>query len=305
MPRSVDNESEENQSIEDFISYPRKLQYHLCTKIASSEVGDLLAHVPSDRDAARLRSLQGKGAGSWLEVIPSSGKHALRANEFSIASYLRMGLPLPFTEWANVCDCGRVIDLQGYHLLVCKYGGGRVWAHNSVLHGWSECMSDLHIPHEKEPRNLYLDTEDRPDITFFDAESGQNLDVDISLAHPWSQGILKRSSKEDGFAARTREEKKTNKYTGEIVPGGTSSKCVPLVFEHFGRWGLQANAFLHTLSKQCSRIEEDPFCSAKQFKTFWRKRFSLILQRCNAKVILKKLSRVSETKNDMDKLFCL
>ena len=164
-------------------------------------------------------------------------------------------------------------------------------------------MSDLHIPHEKEPRNLYVNTEDRPHITFFDAESGQNLDVDISLAHPWSQGILKRSSREDGFAAHTREEKKTNKYTGEILPGGTSSKCIPLVFEHFGRWGLQADAFLHTLSKQCSHMEEDPFCSAEQFKTFWRKRFSLILQRCNAKVILKKLSRVSETKNDMDKLF--
>ena len=65
-------------------------------------------------------------------------------------------------------------------------GGGLVWAHTSILHGWSECMSDLHIPHEKEPRNLYVNTEDCPDITFFDAESGQNLDVDILLAHPWS-----------------------------------------------------------------------------------------------------------------------
>ena len=108
---------------------------------------------------------------------------------------------------------------------------------------------------------------------------------------------------EDGFATRAREEKKTNKYTGEILPGGMSSKCIPLVFKHFGRWGLQADAFLHTLSKQCIRMEEDPFRSAEQFKTFWMKRFSLILQRCNAKVILKKLSRVSETKNDMDKLF--
>ena len=84
-------------------------------------------------------------------------------------------------------------------------------------------MSDLHIPHEKEPRNLYINTDDRPDITFFDAESEQNLDVDISLAHPWSQSVLKRSSREDGIAARTREEKKTNKYTGEILPGRTSS----------------------------------------------------------------------------------
>ena len=203
----------------------------------------------------------------------------------------------------NVCDCGRDIDPQGYHLLVCKYGGGPVWAHNSILHGWSECMSDLHIPHEKEPRNLYTNSEDRPDIIFFDSETGQNLDVDVSLAHPWSQDTLKRASREDGFAARTREEKKMNKYAGEILSGGTSSKYVPLVFEHFGRWGLQADIFLHRLSKQCSFTNEDPFCNAVQFKSFWRKRFSMILQRCNARVILKKLSRLSETKNDMDKLF--
>ncbi len=72
------------------------------------------------------------------------------------------------------------------------------------------CLSVCLSVCKKEPRNLYVNTEDRPDITFFDAESGQNLDVDISLARPWCQGILKRSNREDGFAARTREEKKTN-----------------------------------------------------------------------------------------------
>ena len=158
---------------------------------------------------------------------------------------------------------------QGYHLLVCKYGGGTVWAHNSVLHGWSECLSDLYIPHEKEPRNLYVNTENRPHITFFDAESAQNLDVDISLAQPWSQGILKRSSREDGFAARTREEKKTKKYTGEIQPGGTSSKCIPLVFEHFGKWGLQTDAFLHTLSRNSAAVlRKTPFVVQNNSKLF-------------------------------------
>ena len=79
-------------------------------------------------------------------------------------------------------------------------------------------MSDLHIPHEIEPRNVDVNTEDCPDITFSDKESGQNLDVDMSLSYPWSLGMLKRFSREDGFAARTRAEKKTNKYTGEILP---------------------------------------------------------------------------------------
>ena len=155
-------------------------------------------------------------------------------------------------------------DIKKRCLSVCLF----VWADNSVLHGWSECMSDLHIPHEKEPRNLYVNTEDCPDITFFDAESGQNLDVDISLAHPWSQGILKRSSREDGFAARTREEKKTNKYTGEILPGGKSSKCISLVFEHFGRWACKLMPS-YTLSQNSAAVlRKTPFVVQNNSKLF-------------------------------------
>ena len=139
-------------------------------------------------------------------------------------------MALPFTDWVKVCDCGRDLDQRRYHLLTCKYGGGPVWAHNSILDVWSECLSDVHIPHQKEPRHQYTNSDNRPDITLFDSETGQNLDVDVSLAHPWSQDILKRARREDGYAARTREEKKMHKYAGQFLPCGSSSKCVPLVF---------------------------------------------------------------------------
>ena len=164
-------------------------------------------------------------------------------------------------------------------------------------------MSDVHIPHQKELRHQYTNSDNRPNITLFDSETEQNLNVDVSLAHLWSQDILKRASREDGYAARTREEKKMNKYAGQFLPCGSSSKCVPLVFEHFGRWGLQADTFLCHLSKYCSRTDAEPFSNDEQFKTFWRKRFSTTLQRCNARVVLKKLSRLSDTKIDTDKLF--
>ena len=121
-----DTNDTDYQSLENMISYPKKLQHCFSTKIASNNAIDLIAQAPSDRDAARLRSLQGRGAGAWLDVISTSGKHALQANEFSIASNLRLGLALPFTNWVKVCDCGRDLDQQGYHLLTCKYGGGPV-----------------------------------------------------------------------------------------------------------------------------------------------------------------------------------
>ena len=42
----------------------------------------------------------------------------------------------------------------------------------------------------------------------FDPNTGQNLDLDVCLAHPWSQDIIRRTSKENGHATTTREEKK-------------------------------------------------------------------------------------------------
>ena len=115
--------------------------------------------------------------------------------------------------------------------------------HNSVLNGWSECLSNLHLPHQTEPRHQYINTEDCPDITMFDPNTGQNSDLDVSLAHPWSQDIIRRASKENGHAAVAREEKKMKKYSEELVPGGYVSRCVPLVIEHFGRWGTKTENF--------------------------------------------------------------
>ena len=138
----------------------------------------------------------------------------------------------------------------------CLSVGGPEWSHNSVLNGWSDCLSDLHLPHQTEPRHKYINTEDRPDITMFDPNTGQNLDIDVSLAHPWSQDIIRRASKESGHAAATREEKKMKKYSEELVPGGYVSRCVPLVIEHFGRWGTKAENFLKHLSQQSAKMQK-------------------------------------------------
>ena len=52
----------------------------------------------------------------------------------------------------------------------------------------------------------------------FDRSTGQNLDLDVSLAHPWSQDIIRRASKDNGHAIATRE-KNMKKYSEELAPG--------------------------------------------------------------------------------------
>ena len=63
---------------------------------------------------------------------------------------------------------------------------------NSISNGWSECLSDLYLPYQKPNQNImqYINTEDRPDMTMFDPKTGQNLDADISLAHPLCQDVI-------------------------------------------------------------------------------------------------------------------
>jgi hypothetical protein len=62
LSKSTD-ENPDHQSLDDFIAYFRKLQQRLSSKITSDIVGDLIINSQSQR-TARLRSLQGRGAGA-------------------------------------------------------------------------------------------------------------------------------------------------------------------------------------------------------------------------------------------------
>ena len=133
-----------------------------------------------------------------------------------------------------------------------------MWSHNSVLNGWSECLSDLHFRHQAEPRHQYISTEDRPDITMFDPNTGQNLDLDVSLAHRWSQDIIRRTSKKNGHAALPREEKKMKKMFRRACSSRICTKmcssCDRTLWEvgHKGREFFAA--FITTVSKSRSQL---------------------------------------------------
>ena len=69
----------------------------------------------------------------------------------------------------------------------------------------------------------------------------------------------------------------------------------------FWEWGTKAEYFLQHLSQQSANPEAN--FNVSIIMSYWRKRFSTILQRCNAKVILRKLSKLSRNHGDLDRLF--
>ena len=88
-----------------------------------------------------------------------------------------------------------------------------------------------------------------------------------------------------------REQIKENKYAQERLPGGYLPTVVPLVFEHFGPWGEKASEYLRVLSALWR--EDNGRSNIAEFKTHWRRRFSIKLQQCNANVISRKMAVIS------------
>ena len=122
----------------DLLEDTKRLQQKLTRQHMSFATAHMVENTASPTDAARLRSLGGKGAGSWLNTIPESAKFALSPYEFRLACLLRLGLSLPAVRWIEQCDCGTALDEMGYHLLTCKKGGGPVWSHDSIVSEWDD-----------------------------------------------------------------------------------------------------------------------------------------------------------------------
>ena len=72
-------------------------------------------------------------------------------------------------------------------------------------------------------------------------------------------------------------------------------KFVPLVMEHFGRWGDEATKYLQELSQRST--DDAGNHNSKAFMCYWRKRFSTTLQKCNAKTICKKILTLTSNDN--------
>ena len=193
---------------------------------------------------------------------------------------------MPLAAALDSCECGQSLGSKGYHLLTCKHGGGPIWTHDSSVNVWANCLSDLHITHKTKPRALYDGNHCLPNIVYFNPQSGTDVELDISLAHPWNGDILSLASKENGAAAARRQQKVT-KYGQQFDILGNSSTCIPVVFEHFGRWGGRAQSLLRDLSTLS--VNKDGQNNSTDFIVYWRRCISVALQQCNARVITRKL----------------
>ncbi|XP_062507564.1 uncharacterized protein LOC134183980 [Corticium candelabrum] len=157
---------------------------------------------------------------------------------------------------------------------------------HTIAATWRDCLRDVHAHFKREPRHLHPSSDCRLDLVMFDSASGANAELEIALAHPWSSDTFPKSAEIDGAAAKRQEERKNSRYKKERLPGGMSVSLIPQLLEHYRRWGEEAWKFLQKLAEQSSDEFGQP--NPREFLDFWRKRFAIQLQRCNASVIRRK-----------------
>ena len=100
--------------------------------------------------------------------------------------------------------------------------------HNSIALAWSNCLSQLNLQHKLDPQYRYVNSDKRSDILVFDSDSGADIELDVSLAHPWCLDSVKAASREEAIAAMKREKKKEAKYYSELLPEGSCPLVIPL-----------------------------------------------------------------------------
>ena len=110
---ALDGEALTPETFSGLIANPVKLQNCLSSDIAEESAATCIRQTSLVKHAARIRSCQGRGAGLWLQAVPSAPKFVVKCSEFRVTSFLRLGISLPYLKLLPKCDCNASLDEHG------------------------------------------------------------------------------------------------------------------------------------------------------------------------------------------------
>ena len=113
---------------------------------------------------------------------------------------MRLDAPLPALSNIQKCmpNCGNSVDLYGYHLLTCKWGGGPIHRHHHLSDSLNDMFRSLGFRCKKELQNQFLGKK-RPDVAVYDYNQGKKLLLDMTVTHPWALHNIGSSKQYQGM----------------------------------------------------------------------------------------------------------
>lgn len=297
-PQSVDRFR--GESVADSMHH-RKLEARVLRVVESLQAARLWLRAP-DPTKRVLLSAGGPATGSTWSSIPRAGADLLPSAHWAAATAMRLSLwdvpadgvcQLPAVgrrdgggapEDAEDAACGAVLSDEPWHAVQCKCGAVRSRVHKSVQCALSRALQSTGaaVDLERHVPELYsVDAQaDGPpviglaimDVHAWWPGSCRCFLVDVSVRSPMSERYP--SSHTHVAVAATAGERAKSKRYGDAVH--------PLVFEPFGRLGVESARTLTALADAAKRAG----CASAGVKRHWRVRLerSLLFSTADAQL---------------------
>ncbi|GJP43967.1 hypothetical protein CLOM_g3365 [Closterium sp. NIES-68] len=271
--------------------YPLKLFTYLSHHLEANMLERVRATASSPLHLARLTSLQGPHAGDWLTVAPSSQHMQLSPTEWSIATAIRLGLPIPHLTSTRTCTCGAPFTNPSIpsHVLRCPSTNEPTRVHDAIKHEVHRIASELGYVAQLEDSSLLPGK--RPDVSCRDISSGTSWALDVSVADPQQGFPHSNAPTVIGTAAATRESEKHSLYASALRDR-PDVKLLPLAVETFGCFGKTFQSFVNECSRRgTARLRDMSGMSdllPQLFESSYYKRISLVHQREQARTVCRR-----------------
>jgi len=212
----------------------------------------------------------------FFAAIPTKKELSLNSTEMRLALRILLGVSPEMK--AKKCECKSDKDLDIFHALSCKIGGGSIRRHDSVKDVFGEILKLARLSYEMEPTQALRGNKLRPDFIVRYGYDGHDIAFDLTIESPVSSNPVPKVAINDDQkflmqAART----KILKYQEECEKNNTS--FVPIVLSAFG--GVLQESYTCGIKFLIHKIRKTQFISpnwaASTRKAYWLQRIAIAL----------------------------
>ena len=222
---------------------PSKLlvQQELSSAIVDHQAAELKRRCSSERDRARLLSLQLPLSGTWLTAAPTP-PNTIRSDYFAGAMRFRLGVAIhkPNSVCKGCNPKGGRMDAFGDHTFACASMGCRTDRHDALKHAFALICEAAGLNPSVE-KNLGFESGKRPADVYLPLgiyETSARA-LDFTVAAPTLPTYVHRAAQHREYAAKVAGEGKRKKHAEDCKSADVLFS--PMVFEAFGGASEECN----------------------------------------------------------------
>jgi hypothetical protein len=232
------------------VTIPQKLQTTI-TQHREKKMSDLFVAQLPPVPRARFSSLTSCNNHRWLSVLPTEKSVTINDQHFVNAVAHRLGIHTPTIREHDVfqCKCGCMLSSDHRHFHVCKQltGGGKLKAHDIIVHTIKEGLREIGVTAINEPHyTTTTPTHRRSDLLVFTTHG--SVYVDVAIVQPDAENYRQQRQTFTQEIAMNYTENRKRARLSHLSPS-LRSHFTPFVCTTYGFLNQPAMLFLRKMSK--------------------------------------------------------